>query len=134
MNTVHSIFGDQPADVLRGAVDEVLDVIKNQNKTGVCVALTAVCVWEQPTAPHTLHAACLLSQLELDRSPLFPAAVVLCYVCCELSLRRPLCADHALSLLHATCFVQTRSARRSVRSCWARCRASGLPSWWLWAS
>lgn len=33
MNTVHSIFGDQPADVLRGAVDEVLDVIKNQNKT-----------------------------------------------------------------------------------------------------
>jgi hypothetical protein len=34
MNTVHGIFGDQPADVLRGAVDEVLDVLKNQNKTG----------------------------------------------------------------------------------------------------
>lgn len=34
MNTVHAIFGDQPADVLRGAVDEVLDVLKNQNKTG----------------------------------------------------------------------------------------------------
>jgi len=34
MNTVHAIFGDQPADVLRGAADEVLAVLKNQNKTG----------------------------------------------------------------------------------------------------
>lgn len=34
MNSVHSIFGDQPADVLRGAADEVLAVLKNQNKTG----------------------------------------------------------------------------------------------------
>jgi hypothetical protein len=34
MNTVHAIFGDQPADVLRGAADEVLAVLKDQNKTG----------------------------------------------------------------------------------------------------
>jgi hypothetical protein len=41
MNTVHGIFGDQPADVLRGAVDEVLDVLKNQNKTGVLLSATS---------------------------------------------------------------------------------------------
>eukprot|EP00879_Flechtneria_rotunda_P008744 GHRR01009158.1.p1 GENE.GHRR01009158.1~~GHRR01009158.1.p1 ORF type:complete len:300 (+),score=98.06 GHRR01009158.1:181-1080(+) len=33
LNTIHGIFGDQPADVLRGAADEVLTALKNQNKT-----------------------------------------------------------------------------------------------------
>jgi pre-mRNA-splicing helicase BRR2 len=28
---IHQQFGDQPADVLRGAADEVLAVIKNEN-------------------------------------------------------------------------------------------------------
>jgi hypothetical protein len=46
MNTVHAIFGDQPADVLRGAADEVLAVLKNQNKTG-----TVVCVVLDPCFP-----------------------------------------------------------------------------------
>jgi hypothetical protein len=34
LNTIHSTFGDQPADVLRGAADEVLAVLKNQHMTG----------------------------------------------------------------------------------------------------
>lgn len=34
LNTIHATFGDQPADVLRGAADEVLAVLKNQNMTG----------------------------------------------------------------------------------------------------
>lgn len=34
LNTIHGMFGDQPADVLRGAADEVLSVLKNQNMTG----------------------------------------------------------------------------------------------------
>lgn len=34
LNTIHQMFGDQPADVLRGAADEVLAVLKNQNVTG----------------------------------------------------------------------------------------------------
>ncbi|KAF6257784.1 RNA helicase, activating signal cointegrator 1 [Scenedesmus sp. NREL 46B-D3] len=33
LNTIHSTFGDQPADVLRGAADEVLAVLKNQHMT-----------------------------------------------------------------------------------------------------
>jgi pre-mRNA-splicing helicase BRR2 len=34
LNTIHTQFGDQPADVLRGAADEVLAVLKNQHLTG----------------------------------------------------------------------------------------------------
>ncbi|KAF8063039.1 BRR2A [Scenedesmus sp. PABB004] len=33
LNTIHATFGDQPADVLRGAADEVLAVLKNQHAT-----------------------------------------------------------------------------------------------------
>eukprot|EP00775_Hariotina_reticulata_P007182 gene7182-7396_t len=33
LNTIHTTFGDQPADVLRGAADEVLAVLKNQHAT-----------------------------------------------------------------------------------------------------
>lgn len=33
LNTIHATFGDQPADVLRGAADEVLAVLKNQHMT-----------------------------------------------------------------------------------------------------
>lgn len=33
LNTIHQQFGDQPQDVLRGAADEVLAVLKNDNLT-----------------------------------------------------------------------------------------------------
>lgn len=33
LNTIHQQFGDQPQDVLRGAADEVLAVLKNDNMT-----------------------------------------------------------------------------------------------------
>lgn len=33
LNTIHGLFGDQPQDILRGAADEVLAVLKNQNLT-----------------------------------------------------------------------------------------------------
>jgi pre-mRNA-splicing helicase BRR2 len=38
LNTIHATFGDQPADVLRGAADEVLAVLKNQHMTGMVIS------------------------------------------------------------------------------------------------
>lgn len=34
LNLLHGMFGDQPADVLRGVADEVLGVLKDQKMTG----------------------------------------------------------------------------------------------------
>lgn len=82
MNTVHSIFGDQPADVLRGAVDEVLDVIKNQNKTGVCCADSCVCMGTANSA--TYPACCSLSfSAGVGKDPLCSQPQLLC--CAELA-------------------------------------------------
>lgn len=33
LGTIHTLFGDQPQDVLRGAADEVLAVLKNPSMT-----------------------------------------------------------------------------------------------------
>jgi hypothetical protein len=116
MNTVHSIFGDQPADVLRGAVDEVLDVIKNQNKTGApgADAGSGISVSAANSAMHPAWAALFPYSAWFGAVRIVDAAPV------GLRSRQPLCADCALSSRPAACCAQTLSARRSVRSCWAR--------------
>lgn len=139
MNTVHAIFGDQPADVLRGAADEVLAVLKDQNKTGTLDACRACCEQRMPhhsawPVPCLCYWALMadsspsLSPSRLVRQPggrmgaacMFPTAPLRMsdvWSCIFVSI-----PAHTHTSCRHSCHLYTLqilSASASVRSCWA---------------
>jgi hypothetical protein len=131
LNTISGIFPDQPADVLRGAADEVLAVIKNQHLTGERGKLRwgdggegwnhscSHLVQEEPAlfnSPYVTIHTCG----QLYAWPLHDAACVLCPCFCQLCPPPP---HHLQPPAHSsphTSFPQTPSATPSARSCWVR--------------
>ena len=112
LGLIRSQFGDQPADVLRGAADEVLAALKNDRSTvGWC------CLRAAAAAARAAGAGAA-------------AAAVRCRPLARVPPRfTRLTAPPPPSPARG----RTRRGTRRWRRCWGPPPTSALRSWWRWA-
>ena len=151
LSIIRGQFGDQPADVLRGAADEVMAVLKNDRLKvhSHPEALVQLNAW--PSASMTLWRSWLLATsydtfMTMARYIYWMLKVCLIFTCqCPAKICREyqVLSHDAASLASQASLLRRLTGwdprrilkgRRRSRACWGRSLMSALPTWWSWAS